>query len=90
MQTVLSVTMIDNKLFDIKLEVAKHEGIHWADRDMSPLYWYVNTGRASAEFLHKLFSVKPYLIARDILKGGTDEEIIDRICKRIGCKRYEF
>jgi len=83
---MLSITMIDGKLYDIQCEVSKREGVRWAERDMQPLYWYVNTGRASTDFLHKLFAVKPYLIARDILKGGSDQDVIDRICKRIGYK----
>lgn len=83
---MLSTTMIDSKLYDIQRELTKREGIRWAERDMSPLYWYVNTGRASTDFLRKLFSVKPYLIARDIMKGGSDQDIINRICGRIGYK----
>ena len=50
-----------------------------ANRYLDPLSWYINTGRASTEFLRRLLATKPYLIARRLMKGGTYDEVLKRI-----------
>lgn len=78
---------MDQQIWKIQKELMKRHGVDQSIRDMRPLEWYIKTGRASLNFLGNLFSTKPYLIARDLHKGGSDEEIIDRICKRINYER---
>ena len=47
----------------------------------------MHTGRASTEFLRLLMNTRPVLVARDLHKGGSYEEVINRICHRIKYQR---
>ena len=60
-------------------------GTDSANRDIQDIQWYINTGRASTEFMRKLYNVKIFVIARILHKGGSTEEVINRIKKTI-CK----
>ena len=46
---------------------------------VAPLRWYIATGRASSAWLKSLLSIRPDAIARRLLQGGADQEVIDRI-----------
>lgn len=59
-------------------------GTDATERMIDPLTWYVNTGRASATFLINLAQTKPFVIGRILAKGGSHDEVIQRIRKRIG------
>lgn len=83
----MSATLIDTMLWHIQREMMSRIGCDAATRAMYPLKWYINTGRASSEFLHKLHQARPVLVARDLARGGSDEAVINRICKRIGFDR---
>ena len=85
----LSATSVDTCLWHIQREIMQRHGAAFADRAMSPLRYYINTGRASALFLRLLINARPVIVARDLAKGGSDSEVIDRICKRIGYNREE-
>ena len=56
---------------------------------VAPLRWYIATGRASAAWLRTLLSIRPDVIARRLLQGGTDLEIMDRINQVIEKKSGE-
>lgn len=79
-------TTIDTCLWHIQREDMNRHGATAAERDMYPLVWYINTGRASLEFLRCLVAARPVLIARDLHKGGSTDEILDRVFRRIGYK----
>ena len=79
---------IDFYLWSVQREIVHRHGCDAAERAMYPLAWYVYTGRGSATFLSLLLSARPVLIARDLMSGGSDDEIIDRVCKRIGYQRF--
>jgi len=49
-----------------------------------PLNWYISSGRASSMFIRKLITVRPDVIARILVKGGSDQEAVANIKKRIG------
>lgn len=83
----MSRTMIDTMLWHIQREIMLRHGVADSDRDMAPLNWYISTGRACAEFLERLIMARPVLVARDLHKGGSYEDAINRICKRIGFAR---
>lgn len=83
----MSSTQIDTMLWAIQREDMQRNGYDVAERDMQPLFWYINTGRASIEFLRLLMNARPVLVARDIHKGGSHEEVINRVCRRIGYNR---
>ena len=84
----MSRTKIDELIWSIQRELMTRYGVAAAERMIMPLVWYIDTGRASTMFLKALASVRPFLIARDLAKGGSDEEIINRICRRIKYDRF--
>ena len=79
----ISKTAIDECLWAIEKELWSVVGIDQASRDMTPLKWYVNTGRASVEFLRCLFSVKASSVAKILRMGGSDEMVIKAIKRSI-------
>ena len=81
---MVSSNKIDNYLFEVEKILMNRYGVDAAQRDMSPLIWYINTGRACLEFLHLLLVARPFMVARRLHKGGSDEEIIKRIKALIG------
>lgn len=83
----MSSTQIDTMLWHIQREDMQRHGCTQAERDMQPLVWYINTGRASTEFLRLLMNARPVLVARDLHKGGSYEEVINRVCHRIKYQR---
>ena len=83
----MNKTQLDTLFWYIQRENMTRHGSDAAERYMMPLKWYINTGRASCDFLQCLYNARPVLIARDLAKGGSDEEAINRICKRIKYNR---
>lgn len=75
----LSRTTIETGLWHIQRHLIEKYGINQAERDMAPLHWYISTGRASMQFLHALLDAKPFIVARKLHEGGSDQEVIDRI-----------
>lgn len=71
--------MIDIYLNKVLACLMKHYGVDQAYRDIDPLTWYINTGRASALFLRSLVSCKPFMIARKLHEGGSVQDAVDRI-----------
>ena len=49
----------------------------------APLRWWIYTGRASGVQISTLLAIRPDVIARLCLQGGSDQEIVDRIRTRI-------
>lgn len=86
--THVSQTMIDNTLWAIHKSLFKQYGVDGAMRIVDPLFWYINTGRASLDFLGKLIQKKPYLIGRVLAKCGSYDEAIQRVKEYIGYKDY--
>lgn len=70
---------IDRYLWSVQLKCMNTIGTDAGCRAFSPLNWYIYSGRASVDFLHKLFAVKPDRIARICMGGGSHDEIIKRI-----------
>lgn len=86
----MNATSIETMLWHIQREDMQRHGCDIAERDMQPLFWYINTGRATTQFLHCLMSARPVLVARDLHKGGSYEEVINRVCKRIKYEREAY
>lgn len=82
----VSYWAVDSGLYQITLAMMRTQGVSLDDANMlmSPLYWYWGTGRASCDFLRKLLTAKPYMIARKVYQGGTNEEVIKRVKEYIG------
>ena len=81
---MISKSKIDNFLWEVEKVLMNRYGVDVAQRDMSTLYWYINTGRACVEFLNLLVKAKPFMVARRLHNGGSDEEIIKRVKYLIG------
>lgn len=79
----MSATEIDRMIYLIESELMRRHGCDAAARMIGPLKWYIYTGRASAEFLRLLRAARPVLVARDLANGGSDDDMIRRVCKRI-------
>lgn len=86
----VTATSIDTCLWHIQREIMDRRGVVFADRAMDPLRWYINTGRASVSFLEALMQARPVLVARDLAKGGSTEEVIVRVCERINYRKENF
>lgn len=83
----MSRTAIETMLWHIQREIMQRRGATASENLIAPLTWYISTGRAPTEFLKKLYETRPVLVARDLAKGGTYDEVINRICQRIGFSR---
>lgn len=83
MDVTMSKTTIDTMLWHIQREIMQRYGVDAAARYIAPLTWYINTGRASISFLHALYNARPVLVARDLAKGGSYDEALERVFKRI-------
>ena len=81
-----NATIIENFVFDVKHSIGKKYGTDTMEREIYPLTWYIYTGRASTLFLKKLLVQKPYVIGNILHKGGSVEEVLKRIKKKIGYK----
>lgn len=81
----VNATSVNTALWHIERELMDRYGIDTAAREIAPLRWYIDTGRASTEFLYRLINKsKPFMVARKLHVGGTDEEIIKRIKSYLG------
>ena len=78
---------IDNIIWNIKKRLMEKHGTDESSRIIAPLTWYINTGRATVEFLKRLRDAKTFLIVRDLEKGGSYEETINRIYNRLKLER---
>lgn len=74
------MTKTDRIINSIYMHLLEKYGPDQAERDIYPLAWYINSGRANAAFINKLDEVKPFMIARRLHKGGSVEQQIDRVC----------
>lgn len=76
----ISRNAIDECLWQIRLRLYQ-SGAGWDESgsEIAPLEWYVNTGRASVEFLRALVTAKPFMVARRLHKGGSYDEAVSRI-----------
>lgn len=79
----ISRTLIESYMWDVERYTREKLGVTESDRVVSPLWWYIDTGRASADFLGRLVQAKPYVIGRLLMKGGSDAEVIERVKARV-------
>lgn len=74
---------IDSYIWDVQRVTMKSLSVDDSYRALSPLRYYINTGRASCDFLRKLLQTSPARIARILVSGGSDDEILKRIQRAI-------
>lgn len=85
----ISAAQIDNALYDIRKKLFKTTPVDECDRLMSPLNWYVNTGRAPLAFVEALCyatNTQKTTIAKKLAQGGSDMEVVERIKKYLKIK----
>lgn len=70
---------IECGLWSIQRYLMGKYGVAASEIETAPLNHYVYSGRASAYFLRHLLAAKPYMIARKLHEGGSDDEIIMRV-----------
>lgn len=91
MKTV-SVNAIDDMLYSIKSKMCRNHTIAESERYISPLVYYISTGRASTDFLKILINLterQKSTIANRLVKNyGNDKMAIDSICQYVGYERY--
>lgn len=76
---VIGRESIECGLWTIERYLIGKYGCTIAAHDVEPLKWYVTTGRASGYYLRHLLACKPFMIARLCHKGGSYDQILDRI-----------
>lgn len=93
MDFIVNATSIEALLWSIQCELMQRHGVDAAAREIAPLRWYVQTGRASVDFIKALARKSPCMVARRLHKGrrrlhkgGSDAEVIQRIKEYIGYK----
>ena len=84
----ISHLVIDKYLWDVQDKIMKKHGYSFDQsyNVLYPLSYYINTGRASAEFLHNVQFVKPFVTARLLVKKyehGTVDECIAAFKKKV-------
>ena len=84
----ISHLVIDKYLWDVQNRIMKKHGYSFDQsyNVLYPLSYYINTGRASAEFLHNVQFVKPFVMARLLVKKyehGTVDECIAAFKKKV-------
>lgn len=84
MEIRISSTATDACLRQIEKTLIDKYGCDVAAREMEPLRWYIDTGRASTDFLRRLYKAKPFMVGRKLHSGGSDRDVIDRVRKYIG------
>ena len=80
----ISRTNIDKYLWEVKRSLMNKYGVDASDRMMDPLVWYIQTGRASTDFLRKLLNKKPYVIARKLVENSSVDDTLQRIKTYLG------
>ena len=81
--TAISMTLIDSYLWSVRKYLRGKLGVDAGDREVYPLVWYINSGRASTDFLGRLVQERPYVIGRLLMKGGSVDEAVERIKARL-------
>lgn len=80
----VSTTTIETGMWAIQRYLMKKYGASAASRDIEPLNWYINTGRASVSFISAVLDSKPFMIGRILHKGGSYDETIQRVKDYLG------
>jgi len=81
---IVSATSIERYIWALQRHMTSRWGLDAATRELSPLLYYINSGRASVSFLKKLLNAKPYMVARKLHMGGSDKEVMERVKSYIG------
>ncbi len=84
-------TTIDETLCDITKRLQTRATVDEADRCVSPLHWYINSGRAPTDFLRLLVNAggrQRESIAERLAKPGSYEAAVNSVCQCLGFTQY--
>lgn len=91
---IVSANNIDNAIYEIKSKMHKKHSIDESEKFISPLNYYINTGRASTDFLRILVNLterQKTTVANKLVKNyGNTENAIDSVCQYVGFTRNCF
>lgn len=86
MEISVNRVSIETGLWHIQRYLMERYGVDQAVQDITPLSWYIGTGRASVDFIRAVLTGKHFMIARKLHEGGTYDEVIQRVKKYL---KYE-
>ena len=76
----MSREKIENRLFDLKMAVWHISDSRTAENVAGDIAWYIQTGRASCDYIRAFCALSKYRIntlARKILDCGCTDDVID-------------
>lgn len=73
------MTKSERILMTYHTRLMKKHGVLASERMMTPLNWYINTGRASTDFIHRLDNAKPREVVAILEQDGSVEDILGRL-----------
>ena len=73
------MTKAESILMRYHTMLMKKHGILGAERLMTPLSWYINTGRASADYINKLADADERKVIAILEQDGSVEDILGRL-----------
>lgn len=89
----MSYTQIDNAIWAVRERIQTKTGdTVQTNKALSPLVWYISTGRAPTDFLRLLVNCTNRqftTIANRLIKAKTDESAINSVCSYIGFNRAD-
>lgn len=89
---IVSSNTIEEMIYCIKSKLYKKYTIADSERYISPLVYYISTGRASTDFLRILINLterQKSTIANKLVKNyGNDQAAINSICQYIKYERH--
>ncbi len=91
MMKSVNKTTIDETLWDITKRLQNRVTVDEAERCMSPLHWYINTGRAPTGFLRLLVNAsgrQRESIAERLTKPGSYEAAVNSVGQCLGFTQY--
>lgn len=80
----ISRVTIETGLWAIQRYLIDKYGIDQSRIDVEPLEWYIQTDRAPLDFIRKVLTAKPFMVARKLHEGGSYDEVIRRVKDYIG------
>lgn len=73
------MTKSERILIGYHTKLMKAHGVSESDRMMIPLYWYINTGRASADYIDRLEKADSRKVIGILEQGGSVEDVLGRL-----------
>lgn len=73
------MTKSERILREYESKLWKNHGITEGSRLLYPLNWYINTGRASTQFIHKLAEANSKKVIAILEQNGSVEDVIARL-----------